>query len=360
VRLTTVGLSLLVLALAATPVRAAQSLTVSPAIIELELAPGESVIRPVTVGASGDEPIDVRFQHVDLGFDKADYSPQYIEDSEPDTVEFSTRGWFSVPEERVQVAAGKQRVLQMTIAVPDNASPGTHLGVALFTTAPATPDKPAAGATVATATRTGPVVVVSVKGGSKPKPHLDALRLPRIVAEGPLTPRLRARNRGGAHITLSGTVELRRGGRRVERIELPRQIVVPELPRVLRGTSPGKLSLGKRKLAAGKYEVRVSLRSEPGQVRITQRRTVWVVPVWMRIVAALAIAALLGATVAGVFHVRRQRSRHTGPRAGGTQTDEELDESEHEDVDEHEEFNDVEDMDTGNLVDSDDDAPRPG
>jgi hypothetical protein len=249
------------------------------------------VTETITAAATGDEPITVELQHADFGFGP-DYQVQLIRDDAPETTAFSTRGWFSVPREQYRIAAGASVDIPLSIDVPDNTPGGTYLGAALLRVVP--PDVKGGGSQVQAVPETGPLVFISVDGGEPPEAALRRFDLPSFASGGPIRPRVEIENLGDEFFTFEGTVRLRGNGK-TDTARIERQFVVPGDPRAVR-ESPNRddeLELGSSKLGFGRYEVTTRLRIEPVGTSLVATRTIWVVPTWMRVLAALAALTLL-------------------------------------------------------------------
>ena len=285
--------------------QAAAQLTVSPLIIDLALKPGETATRTVTVTASGDEPLRVSFEHADFGFQENSYAVQIIEDSRPDTVPFSTRGWFRVKKLDYKIKVGASIQVPVRITAPKNATPGTHLGAAFFRTVAADPG--GGGARIVTAARSGPLVFVSVVGGSNPKPDLTVFQLPRFVRSGPLRPKIVVSNKGENHFRFSGTVKLSGGGGRRATAIIPDRYVMPDIRRELRDENGERIVLGGRALGIGRHKVTIELLTDPGQKRITDARTIWVIPAWLWFIIIVASIAVVSGLVWIALQLRERR-----------------------------------------------------
>lgn len=269
-------------------------LTVSPLIMELEAEAGEVLTETITATASGDDPIVVELVHADFGFGP-DYSPVLISDDAEETTAFSTRGWFSLPRARYRIPAGRSRELPLRIAVPRNTPGGTYLGAALLRVLP--PDAPKRGSQVQAVAQTGPLVFIAVEGGEPPKPRVRDFRVPRLQARGPIRPRVVVDNQGDEFFTLEGTIRLK-GPSDEDVVEIRRQFVVPGEPRRLQASSgdedTGPPRLGSQDLEFGRYEVTTRLRIEPTGTTLVAKRTVWIIPTWLRAVALLIAIVALG------------------------------------------------------------------
>lgn len=307
--------AVLAAALALPPWAAADAeLTVSPLTMDLKADAGEVLTETITATASGDEPIVVELVHADFGFGP-DYAPVLISDDAEETTAFSTRGWFSLPRPRYRIPAGQSRELPLRIEVPPNTPGGTYLGAALLRVLP--PDEPTAGSQVQAVAQSGPLVFISVNGGDPPKPRISELRVPRLQARGPIRPRVVVDNEGDEFFTLEGTIRLDGPGED-DTVDVRRQYVVPDEPRRLQAAEGdqdiGPPSLGSRELGAGRYEVIARLRIEPTGTTLVARRTVWIIPTWLRAVALLVAIIAFGclALVARWFMGRAPHAGRSG------------------------------------------------
>lgn len=279
-----------------------ERLSVSPAILERTVRPGEQITEQLTVRSDGSDPIQVEFQHADVGFNEA-YEPQFLEDDVAQTVPFSTRGWFSVPQRRFTIGSRSSITVPLRITVPENATPGTHLGAAFFRTIPAegTADKTG----VMASARTGPIVILALAGGADPKPVLRRFGPSGLQTDGRLRPLIEVGNHGEQHFSVEGTVTLRGRGKRW-REPTPRRLVLPNRPRAVRDEQGEPILLGSRNAPMGRYTLEVELLTDPGSVRLRQRRVIWVVPVWARLGGAVVALSLV---VGAMFVIRRFRTR---------------------------------------------------
>jgi hypothetical protein len=323
------------------PTASAQArLTVSPLIIELEAAAGDVLTEHVTVTASGDEPITVELVHADFGFGD-DYQVVLIDDSAPETTAFSTRDWFSMPQQRYRIPAGQTRRLPLRIEVPANTPGGTYLGAALMRLVP--PDTELDGSQVRAVAQSGPLVFIAVEGGDPPRPVVNRFDVPRLQRSGPIRPRLEIGNRGDEFFSLEGTVTLRGGGREDE-VTVRRQYVVPGEPREIRAAAAdgasdeGELRLGSSNLRLGRYVITSRLRMEPTGTTLVSTRTVWIVPTWVWLLGGLLLAVLVTLLV---VLVQRIQSRRDDESAELDAADDDL-----ESVDEHQDLDVLEDEDS--------------
>jgi len=288
----------------------------------------------------------VTFEHADFGFSNGDYGVQLIEDNSPTTVDFSTRGWFTVKSSTIRIPAGKTLTIPVTIAAPGNASPGTHLGAALFRTSPG--PAPASGSQIVTSARTGPLIFVTIRGGSRPKPRISRLTAPALLTHGPIPVTLSAAVSGDGYVRVTGTIELS-GNNVHDKIEIPEKIVVGGSHRVLIPAAHLDHQLGGKSLKVGRYTVTSTLTIAPTGRTLTRTVHVWLIPVWLDVALAGALLLVIASIVMGIrLFVRSRRELAVAM----TQVDDDLvhDETADEDAydepdNEHERSSDEEDGD---------------
>lgn len=293
---------------------AAAELTVSPTIMQLEAAAGDELTEEITASAGADQAIVVELSHADFGFTGRDYQIVLVRDDAQDTTAFSTRGWFSLPRKRYRIPAGTSKVLPLSIKVPRNTPGGTYLGAALLRVVP--PKTESQGSQVQAVPETGPLLFIAVDGGAPPKPKISKFELPSIVTRGPIRPKIIIDNRGDEFFTFEGKLTLSGPGKDATAI-VSRQFVVPDEPRDLRSSADGKgrdgdVTLGSRQLGFGRYEVKTRLRIEPTGRTLVATRTVWVVPMWVRIVLVLVALVLITCIALLVRWFLQRRREHDG------------------------------------------------
>jgi hypothetical protein len=286
-------------------------LTISPTKADLSIPAGGRAVVQVLLSADGDEPLDLTYRHVDFGLTDS-YQVTLIEDSAPETTAFSTRAWFSTPKVRYHVPAGQQVTVPVTVAVPKNTPAGTYLGIPAFTNAPAQ-----GGGQVQNAFGTGPLLFITVQGGSAPKLDITRLDVPGLVQHGPITPALRVTNTGDGFFSVTGSVRI--DGRRSDEATIGQQYVLPDQPRTIHrdsnsagtGAHGNRLTVGSTSLGLGRHTLQVRLRINPTNVTVVESRTFWVVPAWAWVVGILLALAVLGGLTMLVTWLVGRRARAT-------------------------------------------------
>jgi hypothetical protein len=115
-----------------TPVSAQEAVgvKVAPSIIEDRVELGQVLVSTIRVSNLGKATATYYFSKRDISAVRDDGSPVFAEENEPTGYEVSS--WISMPGESVTVAAGETKEIPVTIRVPADASPGSHLGGIFF------------------------------------------------------------------------------------------------------------------------------------------------------------------------------------------------------------------------------------
>ena len=103
----------------AAPVRGAVTIGVSPSIVELSGNPGSSGPVDLTVLNRGDESFDVTIKAID--YDRVDPS-------------LSVPSWLTLAQNTAHLDIGGQAIIPITMAIPEDASPGGHYAAISITT----------------------------------------------------------------------------------------------------------------------------------------------------------------------------------------------------------------------------------
>lgn len=297
---------------APSPAAAEQKLSVSPLSQTVNIDAGESRTVNITVGAPEDA-ITVVFFHQDFGFGK-DYDPILIPDDAEETTAFSTRRWFSVPNPTFRVPAGQSRTVPVKVTVPDNTPAGTYIGTATFAVDPGGAPE---GGQVQTRTGIASVIFVGVNGGAPPKPHVRRFDVARMSSGGRLEPQLVLENRGSLPFSVSGTVRVD-GKDATDAGTLPNQYVIPGRARTLHTGADNSqgIRIDTDGLGIGRHEVEARLRIDPLNDTIVVRRTFWLIPIWLRVLAGIAVLGTILLVSWIVIRLRRRGHSTTTSRPG--------------------------------------------
>jgi P pilus assembly chaperone PapD len=192
----TLGLALLLglitFVVAAVPARAAVSITVTPALVELEAKPGGEGTQAVTIANGGDGPLDLAVA---------------VEAYKSATGDQSAIAWLTVQPAALRIEPGRQGTVTVTIKVPSGLTSGGRYAAVTFTTGA----KPGT-AGAAMAGKVGVPFMVAVKGKGKLTKKVEIERFaPLMTPDGRIAFAAMVRNAGNLHVRPAGGIELLRG-----------------------------------------------------------------------------------------------------------------------------------------------------
>ena len=94
----------------------ASAVSVSPAVLELALKPGENLQAELTVKNNGQSAMPLSFEVTSL----------YTESSQKVAPNYDARSWVTTPQKALVFAPGQMRKVQLQISVPESATAGGH------------------------------------------------------------------------------------------------------------------------------------------------------------------------------------------------------------------------------------------
>jgi len=105
-------------------------LSVNPQIFELDVWPGETLDKIISVGNLSEVamPIEVRI----TDFTAAEDSGEMLFDESSQDPSFASRFWFEIENPNLILKAGERREVRFSINVPEDAEPGGHYAVMIF------------------------------------------------------------------------------------------------------------------------------------------------------------------------------------------------------------------------------------
>lgn len=272
--------------------QAGQALEITPTVINLEADPGDVLkdtqikIRNIT-----DQTLVVRAQYNDfVAGDEEDGSPRLLleEDGEIEPSPYTIKDWIgTIPE--VTLEANEQKVINVTLTVPNDASPGGHYGVIRFTGTPPEVDSSA----VSLSASIGSLVLVRVSGDVTEEANIAELYTSRngekrsMFEYGPVTINTRFQNTGNVHTQPSGTVVVRNMfGKTVNEFKFNEKKgnVLPQSIRRFENTL-------EKELLFGKYTVQADIVYGSSNQIVSSTTSFWVIPYKL---IALGVAVLIG------------------------------------------------------------------
>ena len=279
----------------------AQAITVSPVIVDEELAPGMSKTGDLMI--INDTGKDVVFYSVIQSF-----VPKGEEGDQKYLAETDVAGlpsWIHLETNKVALTKGETRHIKYKIDIPPNAEPGGHYATVFFSTSPPNLKDVAIGI----ASKTGILFLIRVSGDVVEKANIESFRSNQnLFTHLPAMLSLRIKNTGNVHIRPIGTLEVRNmWGGVVARVQAnPRKSAV--LPNSIRRLDTwwiksddidknsgfiAELKNEWRNFALGRYTARVNVKYGKANIPLPEQEvSFWVFP-WAIILVLVVILILL-------------------------------------------------------------------
>ena len=260
-------------------------LTVAPARQELTLNPGEQSAVNVKFYNLGESPVSGIVKVADFVVEGNSGTPRVIEDLSQAPPRFAGSTWFTLPYDRITIAAGDKVSLQAKINVPVNATAGGRYVAVYFEpggTIPQAVGSPQEAGT-GVASRIASLVYIKVAGDAKEAAIVSRFFAKSFYEYGPVEVTTEILNRGDYHIRPRGVVSVTNAlGALAFQEKLKEQNIFPDGFRTFTTQVGQKWMLGRYRLdLAASY-------GEQGKA-LTAAAYVWVFPWRVAVVVVLAL-----------------------------------------------------------------------
>ncbi len=272
-----------------------------PGKVEIEVKPGESVTRNITVtNRMG----DTRFFNLDVedftGSSDIETPVVLLGDEKGP---YSLKDYISFPEKTFELKHGQRAVIPVTISVPTDAQPGALYGSVLSSTA----SKPGqnGGAKNSIIARIGTLFFVTVPGAVD---HAGSLKefstkdSQQIFGSGPISFRLLYENKGNVYVNPYGEIRIKNFfGKEVKNVEVEPWFAMPNSLR-------SREVEWKSSFLVGKYTAVASINRGYDNIVDTMEFSFWVIPVKLLVLVVVGIALFLLALrfVVTRFEIRKK------------------------------------------------------
>jgi hypothetical protein len=320
----------------ATVTRPPLSLTTSPLPLSVVTQPGKTVSADIRVKNNSTTPEKLKIELLKFGANGESGNPQLHERESKDTY----FDWVSFSEQTFTAEPNVWKTIKMTIKTPPGSAFGYYLAV-LFSRA--SPDKPTGGASAVEGGVASLVLLDVEAPGAKREAKVVNLTADRKVYEFlPANLNIRLRNSGNVHVSPSGSIIVKHGGKQVGTMDFntARGNILPSSNRVFEsswndgfphyeekteGTKKTKVlkwDFGQlQKFRFGHYTATLIAVYDDGQRDVPIEATVgfWVIP-WRILGVLLLILLLVGAGVwmvlRSIWRKMRPRPKHPGDPGG--------------------------------------------
>jgi hypothetical protein len=268
---------------------AAQQLgiTVSPAVVETAVKPGESTKSQLTLtnGLNSNQQISISFVPLDVSGQQS-AGKSSLNDAWK---------WLSVGEKDFEIAPNETKSIELNISAPANAGPGGHYGE-IVVRAQAKSSNPNQ---TQVATSTNVLLAVTVPGKSNESLKIKSVSAPKKTGSESFTSNVVVENTGNVHLLPTGIATLHGFGFKQD-VKIPAQLILPQ-------TTKTYSIVFKKHVYLGKLSTKVSIDYGAGKTAVASSGSTWVVQPIVIVVAVLLIGLFVFVVIA--FFRRRKRRR---------------------------------------------------
>lgn len=267
-------------------------LIVSPVRQELSVTPGESTGVTIKFYNQSDTPVSGIIRVADFVVDNKNGFPRIIDNPDQAPPKFEASTWFSLPYDRMTIAATDKVEVPAQITIPQDARPGGRYIAIYFEPVSNLPggNGVVESGSSAVATRIASLVYLKVPGNFTESARVSNFFAPSLLEYGPVSVQTEILNKGDYHISPIGSITLSNMfGGLVAQSSLQQVNIFPDVSRTYQNDLGSKWMFGRYKVTL------TAAYGDKGRV-LEQHLYVWVLP-WKLmaiVVLALLIIWLLG------------------------------------------------------------------
>ncbi|HVY72773.1 MAG TPA: hypothetical protein VG984_01825 [Candidatus Paceibacterota bacterium] len=279
--ITATGVALLLYGFSFVPALAATGLSIQPVKIDQTLNPGDVLDGSILLSNASDGPVNVELSLQDFVPTAGADGIQFIGRTEGVT---SVIDWIHVETKPTfSLDVGEQISIPYTITAPQNAEPGSHLGVILFKAAP----KNAVAGSLKVGTQVGTLVMIAIPGNHLEKGNILDFTVPLFSQKGPIPFDIKFQNTGTVHFEPKGSIVIRNMfGQKAGEVPITGQVALPTSVKELKfAWNPGAFALGR-------YTASATIYDGEGDALTSREVSFYVVPVWY-IIGFLVVITLI-------------------------------------------------------------------
>lgn len=275
---------------------------VSPTKYELDVTPGQTVYREVTVSNRTGKTVTIEFSTEDFeGSDDPSQATVFLGDE--DGIR-GARRLISPEINSIVMQQGETLIMKVKIDVPKGTEPGGHYA-SLFaaTSIQSTDDE---GSAINITSRLGTLFLIRVPGSIREEGTLNIPEIPALSEYVPIEIGLVFNNHGTVHLKPAGRVLITNVlGQTVAEIPVKEWVVLPEASR-------RTIAQWDTQYAFGRYTVKAEINYGSDQTQVIVSRSFWVIP-W-KIVLGVVAGLVLFISMTSLL-VRKRRAKKRGLEA---------------------------------------------
>lgn len=246
---------------------------VGPGRNEIELSPGETVVKEVTVTNRITDDRKFRLEVEDI--EGSSDGSRAVDLRGDEIGPYSIRDYISFPENEFMLELGERARIPVTITVPPDAEPGGYYGSVLVSTVRSSDSKEEALARSPIIARVGSLFFLRVKGDVVEEGHTQSISMiddKMWYEEGPVSMGILYENKGSVHLNPYGQLSVKNMfGEEVGYVELEPWFVLPTSLRVREITWD-------REFLLGRYTVEAKINRGYGDIVDEVSVSFWVLP----------------------------------------------------------------------------------
>lgn len=280
---------LLLPGLAAAQSSGGQGLEIAPPLLNLTANPGDALHTEIRLRNVTTKTLAAHAQYNDFVAGGEEGQPKLLLNNNEQSP-YSIKDWLNSID-ALTLAPQEQRTVNLTINVPQNASPGGHYGVIRFTGAAPEADN----TSVSLSASVGTLILIRVSGNVKESAQIAQIYTSQnnkhrsLFEYGPISISTRVQNTGNVHIQPSGTVTVNNMfGRRVANFQLnqTKGNILPQSIRRFDATLNNKLLFGR-------YKVMADIVYGKDNTITSRTAYFWVIPYKLIIIILAILAAII-------------------------------------------------------------------
>lgn len=248
-----------------------QSMSISPAILELILEPGKNSTSEILLVNNARVPLPIKGTVQNFTLNES-----FIGSSEVVSENiYDASSWFDLEPSEFIIQPGEEKSITVSVATPENAEPGGHYATIFFQ--PLIPEGMVSKSSTQLTTKVGVLVLSIVSGDIQERATLGKLTGPSFYRMGPITFQIPVNNEGNIHVLPAGQLFIKNSkGELVQSLLLQPSSVLPK-------TQKNFDFVWDKKLLLGKYTAIAEVKYGSGNVElISNAYTFWVFP-WLRV-----------------------------------------------------------------------------
>jgi hypothetical protein len=267
--------------------------TVSPALVDKKVQPGEKVSVTISLYNHSSTPQPFRAYSKDFAAKGLDGEVTFGDES---ISSYAASSWVSLDQPSLVLPPDGQQQVVATISVPLNAEPGGHYASVLFEQM--VQSLPSDTSHVSVAARLASLLFLTVSGkvveagqilGATPGSACSAVvcgfKAPEFVDHGPVPFSFIFNNTGNVHVRPKGSITISQNGKTVATLPIEDRAVLPTSERLFNAS-------WSRVVLAGNYTAKLHLVYGSNNYTLDATTTFWAFP-W-QVVLGVAIVILLG------------------------------------------------------------------